>query len=146
MAFLRPVTKTVISSTEFGQPVWDILHNLDTPAWVNVTMSTGFEQFGGTYKNLAYLEVGKQVFLQGMIRTLNDIPTVATTCATIPASIAPPTTIITGAFSPFTAAPYFGTIRVDIDNAGTIKVRSNHSTILVPASQYVSFQVQWVRV
>lgn len=143
MVLTRPVTKTTISTTTFGQPVYDILKNLSTPVWTNVTMSTGFEQFGGSYKTLAYLEVGRMVILQGMIKTLNDLPGVATICATIPVAIAPPATILTSAYGG-AAAGEFIAIRADLESAGNIKVRS-FGTKPVIAGQYISFDSIWVR-
>lgn len=144
MVLTRPVTKTKISTVDFGIPVYDILKNLSVPAWVDVTMSTGFEQFGGSYKRLQYLEVGRMVLFQGMIKTLNDLPTVATVCCSIPVSIAPPATVLTGCFAPPTNVG-FGAIRTDIEAAGTIKIRSPQAANIVPAGQFIVFDTYWVR-
>lgn len=143
MVLVRPVTKTKISTAEFGHPVYDILKNLAAPVWTNATPATGFEQFGGTYKNLAYLEIGRLVILQGMLKTLNDVTTTVVICATIPVAIAPPATVLTGCFAGL-AGGYLGTVRADIEAGGNIKVRGT-PTSTIAAGQYISFDSLWVR-
>lgn len=54
MGLVRPVTKTLISSTNFGQPVYDMLLALQAAMvpgpWINLTMATGWGQWvGGGY-------------------------------------------------------------------------------------------------
>lgn len=71
MAITRPVTKTIISTTDFGIPVVDAVNaNTDAIAalqptgWIDIAYMNGFSTYPG-YAPLSYKKIGNLVFLRG---------------------------------------------------------------------------------
>lgn len=69
MVLTRPVTKTKISTTDFGQPVYDwIVANTPT-VWTNVTFQNGWANFGGSQPPCQYRKTGDMVSVRGVIKS-----------------------------------------------------------------------------
>lgn len=74
MAITRPVTKTIISTTDWGIPITDEVNRLTTvaagitaPTWVTPTLLTGFGNVSGNCP-FQYAVVGNMVFMRGMVQ------------------------------------------------------------------------------
>lgn len=141
MALVRPVTGTKISTVSFGQPVYDILKNADTPNWIECTPAAGFSQFGGGYKPLSFLQLGKLIFLQGMLRNAADLPSSLTTVATYPTTIAPQYRVLTMCVGGIASGGVPGLVRVNIELNGNIAVQQGQQPVI--ANQYLSFDTVW---
>lgn len=92
MAITRPVTRTVISTAQWGVPITDAVNTLRTdvdklatsPAWVNITYTNGFSTYPG-YAPLSYRMVGNLVFLRGgLVPGATNVP-----MGTLPAEARP---------------------------------------------------------
>lgn len=65
MALVRPVTKTIISTTEFGHPVYDWIAANTPTAWTQLPFLNGWQNFGSGYAALRYRKIGDIVYIQG---------------------------------------------------------------------------------
>jgi len=64
MVLTRPVTQTKISTTDFGQPVYDwIMANTPT-AWTNLALINGWTNKGGASPPSRYRKIGDMVTVQ----------------------------------------------------------------------------------
>lgn len=69
MALTRPVTKTVISATDFGQPVYDWITARTPESWSNVTFINGWSNYEtGSYDSCQFRKVGDMVNIRGFIK------------------------------------------------------------------------------
>jgi hypothetical protein len=63
MVLTRPITKTKISTTEFGHPVYDwIVANTPTP-WVNLTYANGWVNLAAPRPGTRYRKIGDVLML-----------------------------------------------------------------------------------
>jgi hypothetical protein len=75
MAIVRPTTKTLISTTNWGIPITDEVNRLTplvdnkTPtAWVPITLMNGWTNFdANAYGVLAYRKIGDIVYMRGAV-------------------------------------------------------------------------------
>lgn len=104
MPIVPPITKTTISTVQWGIPVTDEVNRLTTesgatnsliqsflnPVWIPLPMAPGWDAYGGGYVQPQYIAIGKWVHLRGLCRN-NTGSTVnsATTVATLPAGYRP---------------------------------------------------------
>lgn len=87
MVLLRPVTKTIISTTEFGQPVYDWIMANSPSAWQTLTMQNGWTPYAvGSYPPCSFRRLGNMLQLRGM--TSGGVPG-NVPCATLPAGFRP---------------------------------------------------------
>ena len=73
MPITRPVTKTIISTTQWGIPITDEVNALRTEldalrptVWTNVTLQNGWTNVGGQ-QAMQYRKIGDVVYLRGLI-------------------------------------------------------------------------------
>lgn len=90
MAITRPVSRTTISTTDWGIPVTDELNRLTTwqlaqvpTPWVNVTFQNGWTVWTG---NTSYRKIGDMVYIRGTAAS----GAVGTTIFTLPTTFRPP--------------------------------------------------------
>lgn len=76
MAIVRPVTKTIISTTAFGVPVADAVNAntdglaaLQPGAWIAPTLLNGWVNFASGWQVVQYRKVGDRVEIRGMVRS-----------------------------------------------------------------------------
>jgi hypothetical protein len=76
MAIVRPTTKTLISTTNWGIPITDavnanttaIANNVPT-AWTNPTFLNGWMSYGSGYAPGQYRKVGDMVQIRGLVKS-----------------------------------------------------------------------------
>lgn len=113
MAFIRPVTLTKISSTTFGQPVFDWITANTPTAWTAVTFTNGWSSFGSGYQPVQYRKIGDIVYCRGTLST----GTGATVAFTLPAGFRPPLTLVLAGIT------YTGTrtvLGITVNSAGQV--------------------------
>lgn len=75
MAIKVPVTKTVISTTDFGVPVVNQLNGLTPTAWTNVTFTNGWSNADASMP-VMYRKVGDIVYVRGSAKSADGRNTV----------------------------------------------------------------------
>ena len=128
-----PVTKTKISTTDWGIPITDAVNTViasTTPsAWTAVTFQNGWSNFGSGLQQCHYRGVGDEVEIRGVIGG----GTTGTVAFTLPTGFRPPATL---AF-PAAAAGNFatanitaaGTVAITAANTGSVHLSIRFSTI-----------------
>jgi len=76
MAIVRPTTKTLISTTNWGIPITDEVNRLTTltggnvpTAWTPLTLLNGWLNYGGSYDIAQYRKIGDIVQIRGVINS-----------------------------------------------------------------------------
>lgn len=89
MAITRPVTRTIISTPDFGIPVTDQLNNLPWSPWQNLTMQNGWQNYPGYAVAGVRRSVGMDLLqLRGMVHSGGQ----NTVIAVLPAGYRPAST------------------------------------------------------
>lgn len=121
MAILRPVTKTLISSSSWGVPITDEVNRLSplvdgrTPtAWTNVAFTNGWSNQGGGSQGVQYRKSGDMVQMRGQMG--NGV--MGSVAFTLPSGFRPPALFMlpTGAYN--TQTSIWLVARMDINADG----------------------------
>lgn len=135
MGLIRPVTRTVISTTDFGQPVYDwIMANAITP-WVNLPLSNGWVT---TSAAAAYCKIGPVTYLRGSVGSGTSTP--GTVIGTLPAGFRSPVSLQRATV--YFYAQWYAT-EIDIYPDGRITMGA---TAPVGTPNYLSLDISFVNV
>ena len=122
MAIARPVTKTKISTVDFGIPVVDFVNAWTPTAWALLTLQNGWTAFGAQYASPQYRKVGDMVQLIGAIKNAAAVTSPGQSqIGVLPTGYRPPLNMITTVI--FGGSDGWGGMgRLDINSTGGVLV------------------------